>query len=152
MKVESRQQVVAITKFRIKDLRRELREEEEVLRHDLRHLRKEKMNGKDKTDSDAPYALKTCAIRIVDLDHLKDLIDATSIPLDIKDNLFLWSWTNDTYTLAEVRSTGAFPNTSGIGITKRSPTDAINATAGMRIAVRRALDDWMRSHGAHESS
>ena len=148
MKVESRQQVVAITKFRIKGLRRELREEEEVLRHDLRHLRKEKMNGQPKTDSDAPYALIIDGAIIDSLPNLSDIIAASNI--GPRSDMHLWIWSNDTYTLAEVRSTGAFSNTSGIGITKRSPTDVINADAGMRIAVRRALDDWMRRSTHHQ--
>jgi len=142
MKVENRQQAVAGSKHRIKHLRCELREEEAILRRDLQRLRKEKMNGQSKTDSDAAYKSNIYGANIVNLDHLKDLL--TDIPLDVAGDLLLWSCTNDTYTLAQVKLRRDDVYTTGIGITKRSPTDPINTTAGTRIAVRRALDDWLR--------
>lgn len=144
MKAESRQQEIAISKFRIKGLRQELREEETALRKDLHRLRKERMDGQTKTDSNAAYNIDINGTLIRNVDHIQDLLTSAEILPATRINMFLWVWSNGTYTLAEVRLAGATADRTGIGITKRSPTDAINPLAGTRIAVRRALDDWMR--------
>lgn len=114
---------------------------------DVRRLKKEQQKERqgDKTDSSSPYTL------IHDNNYSHTQMLAEYLDIILKDVgidgalaaiMSIRMWTNNTYTVAQVRLPGDDVGKWGVGVTKRCPTDAKNTEIGARLAVRRALVDW----------